>query len=150
MQNVLATILLFALGWAVHFGWNLVAADPMEASPEDVAEWIAGDDEWAAADIEAGDAAPAAAWLAEPDHAVFEGDRAQVRDLVERFEDAGAEGVWMIGIEEWQGREWAGAVAVELPASGPLRERVFAVESGWWDGHGTPDAGQRYLVVAFD
>ena len=99
-----------------------------------------------------GQAEPALGWLDHESHGTFEAPPDQLRELVDSLHAAGADGVWMVGIEEFAGARLSDTVAAELPESGPLRERLFQVDAELRGGLGgaTPDVGQDYLVFAFD
>ena len=141
---------VLVLGWALKFGWNIVTVEPIESEEQSQAEWIADDDEWIAGEIANGSAAPASGWLQQPSHGTFEGDPAQMQELIARFEAAGATRVWMVGIEELGKAQLSDTIAVELPARGPTRDRLFEAEAEFSGGDGTPDLGQNYLLLSFD
>jgi len=141
---------ILVLGWALKFGWNVVTVEPIELSEDSRAEWIAEDDDWIAEEVAAGTAAPASGWLRQPKHGSFEGDPARMQELIEQFEAAGAARIWMVGIEELGRTQLSDTIAVELPAGGYTRDRLFEIEAELRDGDGTPDVGQGYLVISFD
>ena len=142
-------LVVLVLGWGIKFGWNMVTAESFAIS-DDPAEWVAEEDEWVADELSSGFAAPARGWLDDPSHGTFEADPQQLREVIASFHAAGAENVWMIGVEELGKLELADTVAVELPASGYVRDRLFEIEAELYGGEGTPDLGQRYLTVSLD
>ncbi len=151
IKRIATWAVVIALGWTLKFGWNLVTAEPEEWNEaEETAQWIAEEDAWVGEEVATGAAEPARGWLDREKHATFEAPPDQVRDLVDRFHAAGAEDVWMVGIEEFAGARLSDTVAVELPPPGPARDRIFGAEAELWGGEGTPDVGQQYLVVSFD
>lgn len=109
-------------------------------------------DDMAAEEISA-DAAEARAWLAAPDHQMFEGDKGTVAELVDRFYAAGAPRVWITGIEDFGGTQVSASIVVEMPSSSADREAVLAIEKDYaatYGESGYEDRGQRYLMLGFD
>ena len=149
MRKIGAWLVVLVLGWGLKFGWNLVTAESIEIS-DDPAEWVADENEWVNEELAAGRAAAARGWLDQPDHGTFEADPQQLRDLIASFHAAGAEQVWMIGVEELGRHQLADTIAVELPVAGYARDRIFEIEAELWGGEGTPDLGQRYITVSLD
>ena len=62
----------------------------------------------------------------------------------------------MVGVEELGQVVLSDTIAVELPEPGYVRDRLFEIEAEFFseargeEYEGTPDVGQRYLVVSFD
>jgi len=151
MKNVLATVAILMIGFCVKFGLNMIDAEPYtEPSAADEAEWAAEDDTWIAESLQSGTAAPARGWLDGADHVSFEGPPDLMNELIEKLHAAGAEQVWMVDIAEFGGKQISDTIAVELPAPGPGRDAIFALEAELWDGEGRGDVGQRYLALSFD
>jgi len=150
VKKIATTLVLLALGWTVKFGFNVLNADPVDLSDSSDTDWIMEESEWISEEIQSGVAAPARGWFDQPRHGSFEADPRQLNALIKEFHANGAENVWVVGIEEFNGAQLADSIAVELPPSGPDRDRIFAVEAALWDGEGTPDVGQSYLVVTYD
>lgn len=150
LKKIATGLGILVLGWTLKFGWNIVTAEPIDLSEESQAEWVAEDDEWVAEEIAAGSAALASGWLDQPKHGTFEADPTQMKELISQFEAAGAEQVWVVGIEKLGNTQLSDTIAVELPAAGLMRDRLFELEAELWGGDGTPDLGQDYLTISFD
>ncbi len=143
---------LLLLGWAVKFGYNAITAEPLDFDEESAIEWVAQESDWVRSEVAQGLAEPALGWLDESTNATFEAPPAQLRELIDAFDAAGAESQWMVAIEEFAGARLSDTLAVELPKPGAARDRIFEIEAGLWGEHGegTPDVGQDYLVISFD
>ena len=148
MKKIGSWLGAIALIFAVKVGFRLMRAEVFD-SDDGQAEWIQEQDEWVSSEIGDGIASPARGWLSQGGHGTFEGDPARMDALIGEFESNGAR-VWMVGIEELGGRQISDSIAVELPTDAGSRSQVFAVEAAYWQGDGTPDVGQSYLVVSFD
>ena len=148
MRNIGLAFALFAVGWGVSFGWNTITATPTP-SPSALAR-AAETDVRVDEDVRFGKAAPARGWLGAENHLSFEGHPAAMNEWIEAFHAAGAERVWIVGIEEWSGSQISDTIAVELPPAGAARERVLQVEARLRDGARSDDVGQRYVTVSFD
>ena len=143
--------------WALKLGANLVTTEAIDSYDGDPTEWVAEENEWVAQELAAGTAVPARGWLDQPGHQTFGADPAALRELIASFHAAGAENVYMVGVEELGQVSLADVIAVELPEPGYVRERLFQVEAEflrtYWeepDYERTPDVGQRFLVVSLD
>lgn len=145
MGKIISGVLTVLLLWAMRFGCNMIGLEVADDS-----EWIAEENAWIAEEIAEGQAEPARAWVNSEKRATYEASLDEVKGLVEQFHAAGAEGVWMAGLEEWEGVQYAGYIAVKLPAEGATRDGLFAVEAAYWEGSGTDDVGQEYLVIPLD
>ncbi len=148
-------IALVCIG-ALKFGFNTVATEAVYTLEGDATEWVAEDNAWVEEELREGSAVPARGWLDQPGHGTFEADPAALRDLIASFHAAGAKNVYMVGVEELGQVVLSDSIAVELPEPGTARDRLFEVEAeflteAWGEEYeGTPDVGQRYLVVSFD
>lgn len=142
--------------WVLKFGFNTVATEAVDTLEGDATEWVAEDNAWVEEELREGSAVPARGWLDQPGHGTFEADPAALRDLIASFHAAGAENVYMVGVEELGQVVLSDSIAVELTEPGYARDRLFEVEAeflteAWGEEYeGTPDVGQRYLVVSFD
>jgi len=149
-------VVIAMLGLGVRFAWNLISYEmddtPLTAEEElaEQAQWIHEDDAWIAEEVAAGNVQSARGWLDQPKRGTFEADPQQMRAAIEAFHDAGAPAVWIVDAVAIGGGELADGFVVELPEAGPERTALFAEDAKLWDGHGTPDVGQRYLNVSFD
>lgn len=151
MKKLLATVALLPVLWGVKFGLNLIwfeASD--EPKAEEWSEWAAEEDSWVEESLRDGSSAPARGWLDAEDHVTFEASSETMDELIEKMYAAGAENVWVVFIEEWQGREISDSIAVELPPAGPAREQIFAAAEEFWGGDPPQDVGQSYLTISFD
>ena len=105
-------------------------------------------------EVSSGAAEPARGWLRAPNHGTFEAPPQQLNQLIEDFHAAGADKVWMVGIESLGNSRLADVIAVELPTDPARRAEIFAVEAAlhgeYAEDFATPDVGQRYLTVSFD
>jgi len=155
-QKIASGLVALVCVWALKFGFNMVTTEAVDSLEGDAAEWVAEDNEWVAEEILDGTAVPARGWLDQPGHGTFEADPAAMRDLISSFHAAGAENVYVVGVEELGQVVLSDAIAVELPEPGYVRDRLFEIETeffseAWGEEYeGTPDVGQRYLVVSFD
>ena len=147
-KKIASWVLAIAVVVAVKVGWRLMGSESYDDT-EYASEWIQDQDEWVSSEIQGGSAVPAHGWLRESRHGTFEADPEAMAQLIDRFESSGAR-VWVVGIEEFQGSQLSDSIAVELPRDDAQRSQVFAIESAHWEGDGTPDLGQDYLVVSFD
>jgi hypothetical protein len=148
VRNILVTVALLAVGWGARFGWNTITAvrSPSPSAIESAAET----DVRVAEDLREGKAAPARGWLGAEHHLSFEAHPTAMNEWIEAFHAAGAERVWIVGIEEFGGSQVSDTIAVELPPAGADRERVLSVEARLRDGECSEDVGQRYVTVRFD
>ena len=128
--------------------------DPeVEAPDEKIPEFTAADwDGWAAEDMEGGKE-EARAWLKGEKNGIFEMGNAPVIKLTDDLYTAGAENVWITGIESFGGDQLSASMAVELPGEAEMRGKVFAVDAKFrgMNGEGpAKDVGQNFLTYYFD
>jgi hypothetical protein len=77
----------------------------------------------------------------------------EMRTMADELYAAGAITVYVTDIEEFQGREIAAILVVQLPADEPARKRVFEWENAFakaTETEGARDVGQRYLRIILD
>jgi hypothetical protein len=87
-------------------------------------------------------------------HLGFKVGRDQMLEITEDFYRAGADMVYVVGISELNGGQIAAELAVILPADPAKRAAVFDAEKKTFgedpEFKGTPDVGQRCLLVGLD
>lgn len=76
-----------------------------------------------------------------------------MRTMADELYAAGAITVYVTDIEEFQGREIAAILVVQLPADEPARKRLVEWENVFakaTETEGARDVGQRYLRIILD
>lgn len=130
--------------------WGKVTGEHSTAS--ETVDYQALDKE-AEIDIKSPDAAEARDWLANPEHGIFEGDKAEVIALMENFYKAGCPKVHITGIEKLGGSSVSASMVVTLPSGTSERQNAFNVAKEFSEKHGEqsdPDKGQKYILFTFD
>lgn len=125
-------------------------------SPSDEAAAQTADYKTLDAELEADikeSSAEARAWLAMKNNVIFEGSKAEVIALTEAFYKAGCPKVYTTGIEKLGQTFLSASIVVVLPTDGAQRTAAFRIEKEFVakEGEdGTPDQGQKYLMLTFD
>lgn len=105
-------------------------------------------------EIDDGSAAEAKKWLSSELNGFWNESSISIKEIVQKYYDAGAPRVYVTGIEEFQGKRISASIAVELPSDKAGREKVFkadeslATELG--DDEPIKDIGQKYIHRSFD
>ena len=110
-------------------------------------------DQMAEEEIKATNAAEARAWLAESGNAIFEGDKAEVKALMEALYQAGCSKVYMTGIEKLGGTPISASMVAVLPTEPAQRQAAFKSAKDFAKKHGETgdeDKGQKYVAFSFD
>src|SRR5262245_16630650 len=97
--------------------------------------------------------AEARAWLADPAHALFEGDRAEVVKFVEELYQQGAPEVYVTGIETIGETPVTASLVVVLPTDKASRAKVLESVNkllSEMDESPLPDVGQKHVFIALD
>jgi hypothetical protein len=106
-----------------------------------------------ASDLAAPNHAEARDWLRRPVALGFKVSVDEMRTMADELYAAGAITVYVTDIEEFQGREIAAILVLQLPADEPARKRVFEWENAFakaTETEGARDVGQRYLRIILD
>jgi hypothetical protein len=106
-----------------------------------------------ASDLAAPNHAEAREWLRRPVALGFKVSVDEMRTMADELYAAGATTVYVTDIEEFQGREIAAILVVQLPADEPARKRLFEWENAFakaTETEGARDVGQQYLRIILD
>ena len=124
--------------------------DPKVTEARKAAE---GTDKEIADDLAAPNHAEAREWLQRPAALGWKVNVNEMRAMADELYAAGATTVYVIGIEEFQGREIAAVLVAELPVDDAALERVFEWERLLLkdsETEPTRDVGQKYLKIVLD
>jgi hypothetical protein len=97
--------------------------------------------------------AEAREWLKSENHVLFKGARKQLAQFIEDFYNAGAPQVWIVDLEEHDGKQYGGALLVVLPSDATARAKLFQVNeraSLAYKEDLIVDRGQKYLYYGLD
>ena len=150
---LLAVVLL---GLPLVIGCNKVAkaiadADNKEEKQEEKIDYAELDKE-AEEEIK-GASAEAKAWLAMKNNLIFEGSKAEVIALTERFYKAGCPKVYITDIGKLGATFFSASMVVVLPTNTTQRADAFKIEKEFSQKAGedpAEDKGQKYLSLLFD
>lgn len=143
---------------ALALGIALTACNRVEVTPreeaEDPAALAAEIDRWVEDDLASeGQHAEAREWLHSDEHQMWGAPKDDVAALVDDLYTAGAEKVYVTGIETVFGKQVTSTVAVAMPDDPLARIQLFDRETKFWElapDERTADTGQRYLSFEFD
>lgn len=97
--------------------------------------------------------AEAREWLKSDNHILFKANRKKLAQFVEDFYGAGATQVLMVDLEDHEGKQFAEAMLVVLPADTAARAKLFQVNdraSEAYEEDPIVDKGQKYLYYGLD
>ena len=140
------TITMLAIGfkfWSANNRWN---GGGYEASAKDIdaacAEMLSEDNHREARE-----------WCRDSASAGFEMSKDEMLELAEEFYAAGAEKVYVTGIERMGNSNVAACMVVKLPGGGAARKAVLEAEAKLIRGEGEEpekDVGQKYVLLGLD
>jgi hypothetical protein len=142
----IALHLVLASGLMVACG----SEDPKVAEARKEAE---DTDREVADDLAGPNHAEAREWLRRPTALGFKVSVDEMRQMTDELYAAGATTVYVTGIEEFQGRELAAILVVQLPAAEAPRRNLFEWEGAFakaTDSEPARDVGQKYLKIILD
>ena len=141
------TITMLAIGfkfWSANNRWN--GAGDYGGSPKDIdaacAEMLAEDNHREARE-----------WCRDSSSAGFEMSKDEMLELAEEFYAAGAEKVYVTGIERVGNANVAACLVVKLPSGGAARKAVLRAEAKLIHGDDEEpekDVGQKYVLLGLD